>query len=307
MGDSDDSYDFSELDAFLERLRAGDELVMGNRFKGGIRPGAMPFKNRYLGNPVLSGVGRLFFGCPVGDFHCGLRAYRKDAFEKMDLRTTGMEFASEMVISATLKRMRISEVPTVLHPDGRSRPPHLRPWRDGWRHLRFMLLYSPRWLFLYPGLGLMLLGLVAGATLWAGPVRIGPVGFDIHSLVVAAAAVLVGFQSVLFGVLAKVYAVTQGFVPLGPRLARAAKLVSLEVGVLAGLALVAAGLAGLGYAVWDWGEGSFGQADPGRMMRVIVPATTALILGFQIVLSSCFLSLLVMGLRRGETLASRPR
>ena len=158
MGDADDSYDFEHLDLFVEALRQGSDLVMGNRFKGGIKPGAMPFKNRYLGNPALSAIGRLFFHCPVGDFHCGLRGFSKAAFDKMDLQTTGMEFASEMAVKATLLKMRVDEVPTTLSKDGRSRPPHLRPWRDGWRHLRFMLLYSPRWAFLYPGVALMLVG-----------------------------------------------------------------------------------------------------------------------------------------------------
>ena len=169
MGDSDSSYDFANLSPFLERLRACDDLVMGNRFQGTIETGAMPKKNRYLGNPALSWIGRVFFRAPMGDFHCGLRAFRKDAFERLNLRTTGMEFASEMVIKGTLADLRISEVPIALRRDGRSRPPHLRPWRNGWRHLRFMLLCSPRWLFLYPGIITILIGLVAGGWLLTGP------------------------------------------------------------------------------------------------------------------------------------------
>ena len=205
MGDSDDSYDFTNLMPFLEKLREGYELVMGNRFKGGIKPGAMPWKNRYIGNPVLSGIGIVLFSCPVSDFHCGLRAYTVEAFRKMDLRTTGMEFASEMVIKATLLKMRIAEVPTTLSPDGRSRPPHLRPWRDGWRHLRFMFLCSPRWLFLYPGLAMIAAGLGLGAWLLPSRREVFGVELDVHTLLYAAIAVVVGFQAVAFALFARVF------------------------------------------------------------------------------------------------------
>ena len=222
MGDADDSYDFSRLDAFVEKLREGNEVVMGNRFQGGIRPGAMPWKNRYIGNPVLSGIGKLFFRCPVGDFHCGLRGFSREAFQRMRLQTTGMEFASEMVIKATLLRMRIAEVPTTLDKDGRSRPPHLRPWRDGWRHLRFMLLYSPRWLFLYPGIALTLLGLTLGIALLRGPLTITRhVALDVNSLLIAFAAVVLGFQAVAFSICARSYAYHEGLLPPNPKLERA--------------------------------------------------------------------------------------
>src|SRR3954470_11821138 len=207
MGDSDDSYDFTNLDGFLEKLRAGYDLVMGNRFTGEIKPGAMPWKNRYIGNPVLSAIGKTLFRSPAGDFHCGLRGYSKAAFRRMDLRTTGMEYASEMVIKATILNMRITEVPTTLSPDGRDRPPHLRPWRDGWRHLRFMLLYSPNWLFLLPGLALMLLGAVVTGRLLIGPWRIGGVELDVHTLLYASFAIFVGFQITLFGIFYKVLAI----------------------------------------------------------------------------------------------------
>ena len=218
MGDSDDSYDFSDLMPLLKELRAGRDLVMGNRFPGGIKPGAMPWKNRYLGNPILSGLGRLFFKCPVRDFHCGLRGYSAEAFRRMDLQTTGMEFASEMVIKATLLGMDVAEAPTTLSPDGRSRPPHLRPWRDGWRHLRFMLLYSPRWLFLYPGLLLMLLGLGVGAWLLPQPRQVGGTVLDVHTLLYAAAAVLLGFQTCMFAVLARAFAASRKLLPERPLL-----------------------------------------------------------------------------------------
>ncbi|HEV2722568.1 MAG TPA: glycosyltransferase family 2 protein, partial [Thermoanaerobaculia bacterium] len=197
MGDADDSYDFSALAAFVEKLRGGADLVMGDRFAGGVLPGAMPPLHRWLGNPVLSGIGRLFFRSPVRDFHCGLRGFSKAAYERMELRTTGMEFASEMVVKATLLGMRVDEVPIVLHPDGRSHPPHLRSWRDGWRHLRFLLLYSPRWLFLYPGFVLMLLGAVVAGWLLPRPRTLGGVTFDVQTLLYAGMAIVIGFQAVL--------------------------------------------------------------------------------------------------------------
>jgi hypothetical protein len=296
MGDADDSYDFSDLMPFVERLRAGDDLVMGNRFLGGIRPGAMPATHRYLGNPVLTALGRLFFQSPCGDFHCGLRGFSKAAISRLDLRTTGMEFASEMVVKATLHGLRIAEVPTTLSPAGRSRPPHLRAWRDGWRHLRFLLLYSPRWLFLYPGALLMLAGLVAGAWLLPGPRTIGGVTFDVHTLVYAAMAILVGFQAITFAVLTKVFAINEGLLPEDPRLTRLFGRVTLELGLLVGVLAVLAGLAGSIAALGAWGERSFGALDPTRTLRTVIPAVTCITLGCQIVLSSFFVS--VLGLRR---------
>ncbi len=194
MGDSDDSYDFASIYPFVEKLRAGYDLVMGNRFQGGILPGAMPWKHRWLGNPVLTGIGRLFFHCPAGDFHCGLRAFSKEGYQRMELQTTGMEFASEMVIKSTLKGLAIAEVPTVLHKDGRSRPPHLRSWRDGWRHLRFMLLFSPRWMFMWPGAACLAVGLLASVLLMRAPISLAGVGFDIHSLLIAGFLALIGYQ-----------------------------------------------------------------------------------------------------------------
>src|SRR5271157_2993377 len=218
MGDSDDSYDFSDLLPFLEKLRAGHDLVMGNRLSGSIKPGAMPWMNRWIGTPVLSALGRLFFHCQVGDFNCGLRGYSAEAFRKMDLRTTGMEFASEMIVKATLLKLRIAEIPITLSPDGRTRRPHLRPWRDGWRHLRFMLLYSPRWLFLYPGCLLMAMSLVTALWLLPGPRTLGSVTFDIHTLFFAAMSLLVGFQAILFAVFSKTVAITQHLLPPDPKM-----------------------------------------------------------------------------------------
>jgi len=296
MGDADDSYDFGNLQPFLDKLREGYELVMGNRFLGGIEPGAMPPLHRYLGNPVLTGIGRLFFRSPCRDFHCGLRGFNREAILKLDLRTTGMEFASEMVVKATLNKLKVTEVPTTLSPDGRSRPPHLRSWRDGWRHLRFLLLYSPRWLFLYPGFGVMLVGLLGGLWLLRGPLTVGNVGFDVQTLLYCAAAVIIGFQAVVFAVFTKIFAVNEGLVPPDPRLERAFRYFTLETGLMAGALMVLAGLVGSVLAVGLWGERSFGTLDPSRTLRVIVPSITLLLLGFQTLLSSFFLS--VLGLRR---------
>lgn len=297
MGDADDSYDFSRLEAFVEKLRAGHDVVMGNRFAGGIEPGAMPWKNRYIGNPVLSGIGRLFFRCPVRDFHCGIRGFSRAAFERLDLRTTGMEYASEMVIKATLHGMDMVEVPTTLKPDGRSRPPHLRPWRDGWRHLRFMLLYSPRWLFLIPGLLLTLIGLVLGVRLYVGELHLGGVTLDVSTLVYSAAAVLVGAQAVMFAVFAKAFAISQGLLPEDSRFGRLLRYVSLEVGLVAGGLLLFAGMLGAFSATYGWASTGFGNLDPRAAIRAVVPSMVALALGFQIVFASFFLGVLGLGVR----------
>jgi glycosyltransferase involved in cell wall biosynthesis len=296
MGDSDDSYDFTNLGPFMEKLRAGYDLVMGNRFMGSIHPGAMPPLHRYLGNPVLTAIGRLFFKSPSRDFHCGLRGFRRQAILDLDLRTTGMEFASEMVVKSSLHDLRITEVPTILQPDGRSRPPHLRSWSDGWRHLRFLLLYSPRWLFLYPGILLIALGLIAGALLLQGPVFVGSIGFDAQTLLYAAAAVILGFQAVAFGVFTKVFAISEGLLPEDPKLSFNKIKMNLERGLILGVSLILAGLVCSAYSVWTWKRASFGTLDPVRTLRIIIPAITALIIGVQIVFASFFLS--VLGLRR---------
>jgi glycosyltransferase involved in cell wall biosynthesis len=296
MGDADDSYDFTNLSPFIDKLRQGYDLVMGNRFKGGIKSGAMPRLHKYLGNPVLTEIGRTFFRAPCSDFHCGLRGFSKEAALRMDLRTTGMEFASEMVVKATLLKMRIAEVPTTLSPDGRSRPPHLRSWRDGWRHLRFLLLYSPRWLFLYPGALLILLGSFLGLMLLSGPVYVGTVAFDAQTLLYSAVAVVIGFQAIVFAVFTKSFAIMEGLLPEDPRLNRIMRYVNLEVGLATGSLLILAGLAGSVYAVIYWNDQAFGPLQPRETLRLIIPSVTALTLGCQIVLSSFFLS--ILGLRR---------
>jgi glycosyltransferase involved in cell wall biosynthesis len=296
MGDADCSYDFGDIPAFVNKLRAGADLAMGNRFSGGIADGAMPRLHRYLGNPVLTGVGRLFFKSPCGDFHCGLRGFRKGAYERMNLRTTGMEFASEMVVKATLFGMRIAEVPTTLSPDGRSRAPHLRTWRDGWRHLRFLLMYSPRWLFLYPGLAAMFFGLILVAFLLPGPRRVSSIVLDIHTLLYAVLAVLVGFQAVLFALFTKVFAITEGLLPEDRRLNRLFKFFTLETGLAAGILMQLVGGACAAYSVMLWNGHGFGVMDPTSLMRVVACALGLVLLGVETALASFFFS--ILGLAR---------
>jgi glycosyltransferase involved in cell wall biosynthesis len=296
MGDADDSYDFTALDPFVEKLREGYDLVMGNRFQGGIARKAMPPLHRYLGNPVLSGIGRLFFGSPVHDFHCGLRGFRRQAIERLALTTRGMEFASELVVKATLQGLRITEVPATLSPAGRSRPPHLRSFRDGWRHLRFLLLFSPRWLFFYPGAALTVAGLASMLWLLPGPRRLGSLGLDVNTLVYSGAAIVCGFQAMLFAVFAKVFAINARLLPEDPRIQRLTSVFSLEIGLVAGLALVVAGLVAAASAVGLWGRASFGALDPQVTLRIVAPSATALILGLQLIFSSFFLG--VLGLKR---------
>jgi glycosyltransferase involved in cell wall biosynthesis len=296
MADSDDSHDLEHLDPFLDKLRDGYDLVMGNRFKGGIEEGAMSWKNRYIGNPVLSFIGRLFFRADVGDFHCGLRGFSQSAFQKMDLRTTGMEFASEIVIKAKLMGLKMTEVPTFMSQDGRSRAPHLRPYRDGWRHLRFMLMYSPRWLFLYPGIFLILLGLAGCAWLLPGPQFLHGLEFDVHTLLYAFVFVLLGFQLVAFAVFTKIFAISEGLLPEDPRLNRAFRYITLETGLAAGALLIVLGLGGSIYAVSGCIEGSCGPLESAHLLRIVMPSVFSLTLGVQIVCGSFFLS--ILGLRR---------
>ena len=297
MGDSDDSYDFTQLGAFMEKLTEGYDLVMGNRFQGGIRPGAMPFLHRFLGNPVLSWLGRLFFGCPVGDFQCGLRGFRKESVDKLELQTTGMEFSTEMVVKATLFKLKIAEIPATLSPDGRDRSPHLRTWRDGWRYLRFLLLYSPRWLFLYPGLSLMVTGIGLGSWLMPGPRTVGGVTFDYDTLLFAAMMVLVGFQSVNFATFTKMFAIHDGLLPDDPKLKSMYRYLTLETGLIAGTLLILMGAGVWVFGLNYWRSHNFGNLDPDHSLRIVIPGLVALTLGMEIVLSSFFLSVLRMGRR----------
>lgn len=292
MGDADDSYDFSALQQFVAALRNGADLVIGNRFRGGIAPGAMPFLHRYLGNPVLSFIGRLFFRTSIGDFHCGLRGFSRRSIQRLGLITPGMEFASEMVAKAALAGLRIEEVPTTLRPDGRGRPPHLRTWRDGWRHLRFLFLFCPRWLFLYPGVALLLAG---AAGLVAGQVPGLPIG--IHSLLYLAAATILGVQLVMFAVLTKWLAVLAGMVAEPPWMARWSAHASVEKGLLLGLGLFLCGLVWSVGITLEWGRAGFGPLDPLETMRSVIPAVTLMAVGSQLGMGSMFAGALLSSWR----------
>jgi hypothetical protein len=292
MGDADDSYDFTNLMPFVEELRKGADLVMGNRFKGGIAPGAMPPLHKYLGNPVLSFAGRLFFRSKIGDFHCGLRGFSRDSVMSLGLQASGMEFASEMVVKATLAGQHITEVPTTLAKDGRSRAPHLHTWRDGWRHLRFLLLFSPRWLFFLPGLALLGAGLVIGALVLPHPFSIGSVKFDVDTLVAASAMVVIGFQAVLFSLFTQVYAGAEGFLPEEPKVQRILGKLSLERGLVLGGLIGAAGLAGLIFSLAYWHGEGFHGLNYEHELRLMIPSVTALIVSGQIIFGTFFLSIL---------------
>jgi glycosyltransferase involved in cell wall biosynthesis len=291
MGDADDSYDFANLDAFVAALRDGAELVMGNRFAGGIAPGAMPWHHRYIGNPVLSFVGRLFFAAPIRDFHCGLRGFSKAAIEGLNLRTTGMEFASEMVVKARLNGLDLREVPTTLRPDGRSRPPHLRSFRDGWRHLRFLLLFSPRWLFLYPGLALLLVGVIGGALLLRGPLQIGSITFDVHTLIVASLCVIMGVQSVAFAIMSRRFASRYGFIPRSSS-DRLLEALTLERVLLVAALLMLAGTAALLWGVSEWARRDFGPLTSTATLRAVILSMTTLVTGFQLMMSAFMSSII---------------
>jgi glycosyltransferase involved in cell wall biosynthesis len=296
MGDADDSYDFSNLMPYLIQLREGNDLVMGNRFRGGIKKGAMPFLHRYLGNPVLSFIGRLFFKSKIGDFHCGLRGFSKEAYYKMELKTTGMEFASEMIVKASLKNLKITEVPTILSPDGRSRPPHLNTWRDGWRHLRFLVLYSPSWLFLFPGMLLMIFGIITSLFLINGPITIGHVNFDVHTLFYTSGCVLIGFQFILFYGLTKVFTVENELLPKSKKYDRLFKIINLEKGLIIGLLVVILGIILSISAYSNWQEISFGNINDTSVFRMVIPAVTLMLLGVEIILFSLFFS--ILGLKK---------
>lgn len=295
MGDADDSYDFGVLGPFVDRLRGGCQLVMGCRMPWGggtILPGAMPWKHKWIGNPALSFIGRLFFRCPVTDFHCGLRGFSTEAVRALDLRTTGMEFASEMVIKATFAGLRIDQVPITLHKDGRSRPPHLRSWRDGWRHLRFMLLFSPKWLFFWPGIILTGVSLLAFLLLLPGPLHAGRVVFDTNTMIVAAMLGMVGYQLLFSAIFTKAFSIACRLVPDRPRFSRWLSLFNLERGVLLGIVLVVAGCMIMGAAVWEWSRVSFGELSYPQSLRRVVPSVLLVVLGLQTVFYSFFLSVL---------------
>ena len=292
MGDADDSYDFSSLEGMLTQLRNGSDLVMGNRFAGGIERGAMPFLHRYLGNPVLSFLGRLFYRNNIGDFHCGLRGFNTASIRALELNSNGMEFASEMVVKSALRKLRIVEVPIRLHPDGRSRPPHLRTWRDGWRHLRFLLLYSPRWLFLLPGLALLITGLATMLAIGIHPVLIGRIGLDIHTLAYAGAIILLGFQMILFAVFTKALGIRGGWLPDDPKSLRWLSHLTLERGLVAAALLFAVGIGMSLHAVTLWAEAGYQALNPRVTMRWVVPSVTALAISGELILGAFFIEAL---------------
>jgi glycosyltransferase involved in cell wall biosynthesis len=293
MGDADDSYDFANLDRFVEALRNGNALVMGNRFKGGIAPGAMPWHHRYIGNPVLSFVGKLFFRTKASDFHCGLRGFDRQAILDLNLRTTGMEFASEMLVKATLSGLKVAEVPTTLKPDGRSRPPHLRSFRDGWRHLRFLLLFSPRWLFLYPGFALLAVGLFLGALLIRGPVQISPrLTLDINTFLVAAMLIIVGLQAVSFAIIGRRFASRYGFIPRSEKFDQALEELTLERVLVVAVMLVVVGLGALIWAVNEWAATSFSALNGSTVLRIMIVSLTTLVAGLQLAMSAFMSSII---------------
>jgi hypothetical protein len=299
MGDADDSYDFAEVPRFLSKLREGFELVQGCRLENGggtVQPGAMPLLHRLWGNPMFSAMARIWFRAPIHDVHCGMRAFTKELYQRLDQQCTGMEFASENIIKASLLGARMTEVPITLRPDGRvSHPPHLKTFRDGWRHLRFYLMYSPRWLFLQPGILLIVLGLVGYGVALPG-LRIRGINFDVHTLLFASLAIICGYQSVLFAVMTKIFAISQGLLPQDKRMTRLFEIVNLERGLIAGAILMLVGLAFLAIAVVEWYGRHFGNLDYERTMRWVIPGVTLTALGFQTVLSSFFFS--ILGLRR---------
>jgi glycosyltransferase involved in cell wall biosynthesis len=300
MGDADDSYDFSKLGAFVERLRQGDDLVMGNRFRGGIQPGAMPWHHKYIGNPVLTGILNLFFRTPIRDAHCGLRGFRKDSYNQLGLYTPGMEFASEMVVKACLKRQRISEVPIVLHPDGRDRPPHLRSFRDGWRHLRFLLLMCPLWLYLIPAGFLMAVGLGLMAWLTPGPRAVSGTVLDIHTMLLGSLCAIVGYQTLWLWAYARIHGWTSGLLPPGTFSVRIFDHLNLERGLVTGVVLFLVGLVLNAWLVGEWYDRDLGPLDVQTTMRYALWGFTTMVLGVQTVYGSFFLSMLGMAKKKRD-------
>ena len=292
FADADDSYDFSDLMPLVDKLREGHDLVIGDRFGGQIEEGAMPPMHRYVGNPILSGIGRFLYKSPVQDFHCGLRGLRREIYPQLQLKSDGMEFASEMIVKATMLGMRIAEVPITLYPDGRDRAPHLRTWRDGWRHLRLMVIHSPRWLFFYPGLLTFLLGLFIVGWLFPGPRTVGAVTLDVHTMLYGAIMIIVGLQGVSFALFASQFTANANLLPRDDGLMRLLGTITVERGVLLGLILFAVGLSGTLYAVLVWGDAGYGDLLPTQMMRLAIPSVTALACGAQVVFISFFMGVL---------------
>ena len=292
MGDADDSYALDDLHLFIAKLNEGFDLVMGNRFQGGIAPGAMPWLHKYLGNPVLSWLGRLFFRVPIGDFHCGLRGFRTNAIRELNLKSTGMEFASEMVVKASLHELTITEVPTTLKPDGRSRAPHLRTWRDGWRHLIFLLAASPRFLFLYPGLFLLSLGVTGFVLTLSGPISLLNYFFDANSYLFSIGLILVGIQTILMGILNRIFSSNFGMLPKTKTISKFESWFTLERGIIIGIVLVLASIVGFVVLLFDWTGAGFNNFSPAESLRISGSIVLALVTGIQILFASFFASIL---------------
>jgi glycosyltransferase involved in cell wall biosynthesis len=300
MGDSDDSYDFSNIMPFVENLREGYDLVMGNRFKGGIEKGAMPWSHKYIGTPVISFIGRLFYKLKIGDFNCGMRGYNRQAILDLDLKCTGMEYASEMIVEANLNGLKIIEIPTTLKKDGRNRPPHLKSFSDGWRHLKFLLMYSPTWLFLIPGLVIMIIGLLGTFAFMFGNLKIASVVLGIHSRLYLGAMVVVGFQMIIFSLFAKTYAVNSGMHPKVDRMTNFLKKITLEKGLISGFVLTIIGIGLTIYAMIMWEQAEWGKLDPVDVMPITIPAVYLIIIGVQLMFSSFFLGILNISYKKSN-------
>ena len=298
MGDSDDTYNFENLEGFISKLREGYDIVLGNRFSGKIETGAMPFLHKYFGNPVLSFLGRLFFKVPVGDFHCGLRAAKKSQLQNLNLICGGMEFATEMIAKAALYKLSIAEVPITLYADKRDRLSHLRTWRDGWRHLRFMLLYSPAWLFLYPGIFLLVFFGIITTMLFISPLQIGKIVFDVHTMLYAGLGVIVGFQFILFYIFTKIYVTTHGLIPPVQRFENSYNYFNLERGLFIGFLVFTSGVLIAFLSFLDWQHVDFGHLNTSVTLRKVIPSIVLIIIGLQIIFSSFFMS--VLGLKRNN-------
>ena len=298
MGDSDDSYHFDEAFPLIEELRRGFDVCMGSRLRGNIKPHAMPLLNRYVGNPVLTAIGRVLFATDISDFHCGMRAFRKDKILTLNLVTTGMEWASEMIAKACLAELKITEVPINLYKDGRSRPPHLKRWRDAWRHTRFMLLHSPKWLFVIPGLLMMAIGLLGELLLLPGMFTIKKVNFDVHSLLVMSFLVIIGTQTVFTGVFAAIYGHTAGILPRSVKLESLMKKLTLEKLLIACLVIGISGIGGFFYTMWQWYEVHFSSLDYQVTMRQLIPSLTLIAIAVQGGFNGCMLSILFLKTKR---------
>lgn len=297
MGDSDDSYDFSNLMPFVEKLREGYDLVMGNRFKGGIEKGAMPPLHKYLGNPVLSTIGRILYKSPIKDFHCGLRGYNRESILSLNLHTTGMEYASEMVVQATLHKLKICEVPTTLKKDGRDRPPHLKSWSDGWRHLTFLLMHAPNWLFLYPGILFFIIGIIFSTIIIINPIIIGTIRFDINTLLYFTISTIVGFQLIIFYLLTKKYAAITKFIPVTKFDTHILKF-TMNKGIFIGAILILIGIISSIISIIIWQNSGYGDLDASKMLRLTMPILTTFVCGIQLMFSSFFLGILEIKTKR---------